>query len=288
MRVTLTGSRRRIALLAAVLSGVVVVLLAGPAGAGNGAYVCSTGTSTSPTLIPAGSYKSVTVTGFCYMQGTVNISGALTVAPGAGLDAAVFFGFGPWDYGEPCNVTVTVGAGIRVGEHGVLYLGNGDGTGCPNSNDVVNGGINANGADEVVVHGTTVNGAFSVSGGGGAASCDPTDRFPFGPYTDVEDSTLNSSLTISGLNTCWIGVARITVGSGVKVVGNETSDTDAIEILGNTIGGSLGCSGNFLNPAVIPDPTPNAPNGVPTNFADFAGPFPNTVAGAETGQCAGL
>jgi hypothetical protein len=244
----------------------------------------------SPTLIPAGNYNSVTVTGFCYMQGNVHINGGLTIAPGGGLDAAVFFGFPPFDYGQPCNVFVSVNGGIRVGQNGVLYLGNsGDtGPGCPNSNDTVNGGLYANGADEVVVHGATINGGFTVVNGGGAASCDSTARFPFGPYTNLEDSTINGGVTVSGLNTCWIGVIRNNINGVMHVDNNETSDTDAIEINTNTINGGLACSGNFLNPAVTPDPTPNAPNGVPTNFADFAGPFPNTVTGAETGQCTGL
>jgi len=69
----------------------------------------------------------------------------------------------------------------------------------------------------------------------------------------------------------------------------QTGDTDAIEIGLNTIHGGLGCSGNFLNSVVPPDTTtPHAPNGVPTNFFDGAGPFPNTVIGPETGQCVGL
>jgi hypothetical protein len=264
------------------------LLFAGPAGAGNG-YTCSSGTSTSPTLIPAGSYGSMTVTGFCYMQGSVQINGRLTIAPGAGLDAAVFFGFPPFLYGQPCNVTVSVSGGIQVGQNGVLYLGNSGDTGCQsNSNDIVNGGLRASNADEVVVHGTTINGGFSAQGGGGAASCEPTLRFPFGPYTNIEASTVNGGVSVSGLNTCWIGIILNNVMGNVRINNNETSDTDAIEVGQNTINGGLACAGNFLNPAVPPDPTPNAPNGVPTNFFDLAGPFPNTVTGGETGQCAGL
>lgn len=286
MKVLIGSGRVGLALTVLAAAGV-MMLLAGPAAAGHG-YTCSGGTPTDPTAIPAGNYGSVTVTGFCVMQGTVNIHGGLTIESGAGLDAAVFFGFPPYDYGQPCNVFVHVAGGIRVGQNGVLYLGNGEGTGCPSSNDVVNGGLSASGADEVVVHGTQINGGFSVSGSGGASSCDPTDRFPFGPYTDLEDSQVNGGVSVSGLNTCWLGFARVTVNGSMSLVNNETSDTDAIEVIMNTIHGSLFCSANFLNPAVTPDSTPNAPNGVPTNYADFAGPFPNTVTGAETGQCAGL
>jgi hypothetical protein len=230
-------------------------------------------------MIPAGSYGPVTITGFCAMQGTNSIHGGLTIAPGASLDASNF---------APCNVFLNVSGGIQVGTNGILYLGNSEGTGCPNSNDVVGGGITATGAATVVVHGTTINGAFTTQGGGGAASCQPTDLFPFGPFFNVEDSRFNGGFSLTGVNTCWIGIIRNQVNGGGQVNNNETSDTDAIEIGLNSIHGVLSCAGNFLNPAVPPDSTPNAPNGVPTNFFDFFGPNPNTVSGAETGQCAGL
>jgi hypothetical protein len=223
------------------------------------------------------------------MQGTYTIHGGLTIAAGAGLDAAVFFGFPPFDYGQPCNVFLTVSGGISVGQNGILYLGNGPEENCPFSNDVVNGGISASGADSIVVHGTTINGGFTTQGGGGAASCDPTLRFPFAPYTDVSDSRINGQLSISGLNTCWIGTIRDTIKGGLQINNNEASDTDAIEVGLNTISGGMACSGNFLNPLVSPDTTtPGAGNGAPTNFFDGFGPNPNTVTGKQSGQCVGL
>jgi hypothetical protein len=283
----------RLGVAAATVSGLLTfgtaLVVTSAAGASGGPTTCSGGSPTSPTLIPAGSYGHVTVTGFCYMQGTYNIQGGLSVSPGAELDASVAFGFPPYTYGAPCNVFVTVSGGVQVGAGGVLYLGNGPGTNCPNSNDVVNGGIRSVGGDTVVVHGTTINGGFSATGGGGAGNCAPTGPAPFGSYTNVEDSRVNGGLSITGLNTCWIGTIRNLVKGGETVSNNESSDTDAIEINTNTIYGGLGCSGNFLNPAVPPDTiTPHAPNGVPTNYADGAGPFPNTVIGQETGQCVGL
>jgi hypothetical protein len=279
----------RLGVAAAVVSGLTTfgtsVLVASSAGA-SAPYTCSSGTPFNPTLIPAGSYGAVTVTGACFMQGTYNIQGGLTIAPQGVLDAA---GLGP--YAAPCNVFGTVSNGVQVQAGGVLYLGNGQGTGCSNTSDVVtvNGGIRATGGDTVVVHGTTINGGFSANGGGGAGDCNPTPAAPFGSYTNVEDSTVNGGLSITNLNTCWIGTIRNVVNGGETVSNNESSDTDAIEINTNLIHGGLACSGNFLNPAVPPDTTtPHAPNGVPTNFADGAGPFPNTVNGKESGQCVGL
>src|SRR5690242_1709478 len=75
----------------------------GTAQAAPSGYTCSGGTLASPIVIPAGSYGSVTIAdGICVMQGTYNIKGGLTVESGAFLDAAVFFGFPPYDYGSAC------------------------------------------------------------------------------------------------------------------------------------------------------------------------------------------
>lgn len=276
----------RVGVTAALMSGLMTLgaaVLAAPSADAATTYTCSGGSPTNPTLIPAGTYGSVVVTGSCYLQGTYTISGGLSVASGAELDGTVQFGFPPYGYGQPCNVFGTISGGVQVGAGGVLYLGNGEGTGCANSNLVVNGGLRAVGADTVVIHGTTFNGGFTVSGGGGAGDCTPTAASPFGSYTNVEDSTVNGGLSVTGLNTCWLGTIRNTVKGGEVLANNEMSDPDAIEVGMNTIQGNLACSGNFLNPALGP-----IPGGVPTDFFDGAGPFPSTVTGLKTGQCAGL
>jgi hypothetical protein len=274
------------------MSGVLVfgvsTVLAPTAGAAS-SYTCSGGSPTSPTLIPAGNYGPVTVTGFCYMEGTYNISGGLTIAPGAELDGAVFFGLAigpPYTYGAPCDVFANVSGGISVGSGGVLYWGNAADTGCPSSNGVVNGGVTSTGGDTVVVHGTTINGGFTANGGGGAGNCNPTPAAPFGSYTNIESSSVSGAVSVIGLNTCWIGLIGNRDNGLVTVNNNETSDPDAIEIGLNTLRGGLACSGNFLNPAV--PSVPGANNGLPSNFFDGVGPNPNTVKGTETGQCAGL
>ena len=276
----LTGA---VVLSASFLSVALGALSPGVAGAAAGptAFTCSGGTLQAPQVIPAGTYKSVTVSdGFCVMQGTYDITGDITVEPGAFLDAAVYFGFPPYSYGAPCNVFVTVSGGVRVGQGAALYFGNGPGTGCPNSNDVVKGGIASTGAESVVVHGTTISGGLTVQGGGGGTSCQSTASSPFGPYTDLEDSQVNGGISVSGLSTCWTGIIRTTVNGTVSVSNNTMGDPDAMEIGLNHINGALACSGNAL---AFP-----GPGGVPTNSFDGSPPNPNVVTGSEQGQCAGL
>lgn len=277
----LTGA---VALSVSLISAGAAALTPAPASAAPVAgavnYTCSGGSPGSAQLIPPGAYGSVTVTGFCFMQGSYTITHGLTVGPDAFLDAAVFFGFPPYDYGIPCNVFVDVSGGVRVAPNGALYLGNGPGTGCPNSDDVVNGGIASSGAQSVVIHGTTINGGLRVEGGGGGTTCAPTASSPFGPYTDMEDSTVNGGTSFSGVSTCWMGFIRNASNGTVSITSNTMGDPDAIEIGLNTINGSLSCSGNAL---AFP-----GPGGVPTNSFDGSPPNPNTVTGQEIGQCAGL
>jgi hypothetical protein len=273
----------------ALLAGALLVAPLGLVSAGGAAtgYTCSGGTLLSPNVIPAGSYGSITIAdGICVMQGTYNIKGGLTVEPGAFLDASVAFGFPPYNYGNACNVFLSVSGGVSVLQGAALYLGNGAGTQCPSSNDVVNGGLRATGAESVVVHGTTINGGMSVQGGGGDTSCNPTDISPFGPYTNLEDSRVNGGVSISGLSTCWLGVIRNEINGGLSVNNNTMGDPDAIEIGLNSIHGQFACSGNERDPAsTIP---PVGLGGVPTNSFDGSPPNPNSVTGRETGQCAGL
>jgi hypothetical protein len=253
-------------------------------------------------FIPSGSYGSMTVTGPCIVTGTVSVHGGLTIAPNAVLNATDSVP------GVPgcSSVHLDVSGGIRVLSNGVLFLGDSNnrapaGTGCPNSNDMVNGGIVGQGATSVVVHGTRINGGFSLSGGGGGNSytlfpppeglfCSDVvvggvDVGP--PFSDVEDSQINGGASIVGLNTCWMGFISNQVNGGVTINNNTMGDPDAIEIGLNTIHGGLACSGNLRDPNshILPD---DGSGGVPTNSFDGSPPNPNTVTGQETGQCAGL
>ncbi len=293
---TRTGRGRALGLglvSAAVLAGCAAsAVLAAPvaAAATPSNYVCTGGNPIDPQLIPPGNYGSVTVTGSCYMEGTYAIAHGLTVASGAELDAAVFFPAffnafvgvpSPYTYGVPCDVFLTVSGGVRVMQGAVLYLGNSAGTMCQNTSDVVSvqGGIRAVGAAAVVVHGTTVNGGISVTGGD--AGPVPGAATPFGPYVAVEDSTLNGGATLSGNNILWLGFSSNTAHGVVTVSNNTVWDPD-IDVGANTIDGNLVCSGNVS----APGNTPDSPNNVIGPGAGVASP--NMVTGMETGQCAGL
>ena len=108
--------------------------------------------------------------------------------------------------------------------------------------------------------------------GGGLPICDETFAGPCS-FSALEDSRVDGSVSISGYGGFWLGLARNHVNGGVTLRDNTLADPDAMEILANTIHGTLACSGN----------TP-----VPTNVADGQALFPNQVTGRETGQCAGL
>ena len=131
-------------------------------------YTCSGGDPNNPTPIPPGSYTSLTVTGVCFVAGAAQVNGGLTVGPNAVLMATDSPGCAQIAH-------LDVSGGIRVQSNGILFLGDSNnrpnvGTGCPTSNDVVNGGIVGLGANSVVIHGTRINGGFFLNGGGGGTA----------------------------------------------------------------------------------------------------------------------
>jgi hypothetical protein len=142
---TLAGARerreggsamKRLMMVIILLSMMVVgagLAMADDNAASAGSFTCSGGTATSPTIIPAGTYTQVTVTGICRILGAVtgpkigpdtgvikncnarggpvNVLGGLTIAPNGFLDAG------------SCAPTVNVSGGVAVGSGGGLILG---------------------------------------------------------------------------------------------------------------------------------------------------------------------
>jgi hypothetical protein len=276
------------ALLGLMIPAVLTTSAASAAPANGGAYVCTGGN------IAAGTYKSIIVTGICYMPaGTIIVRHNLTVAPGALLDA-----FTPGDpHAKPVvSATVLIGGNIFVGKNGVLALSCSPNGACANppgiTFDRVGGSVIALDAQAVVIQSATIGGSVTVLGGGGGAAGGANSGGCFSPkfpipapwskdaalsnpktgspqYTDVEDSVIGGHLTVAGQQTCWMGSLRDRVGGSVTFTNNVTSDPDGMEIVNNLVGGNMTCLSN--DPAV--------------QFGDGAA-APNLVAGNASGECA--
>ena len=257
-------------------TGVVTVAAATPLNA-----TCAGGS------VAAGTYRSLTITGFCSVDsGNVKVKGNLTVAPGGGLNAAF------------ASSDLSVRGDLVIKPSGLVVLGcepfafpcfndpNGGTGGTPGfqTNHTIGGDMIARGATLVLLHHNTIWGGVSQIGGGGGLPC--VSIFPQGPpaYTTYEDNKIHDDVTVSGLNTCWSGFFRNTVWGDVNWNHNATwdgtpeppgdpsvnGDEDGNEIADNTIHGDLNC---FANLPVM-------------QFGDSGG-TPSTVYGDARGQCTG-
>ncbi len=252
---------------------------------GGGGYDCTGGN------VPAGTYRSVIITGVCYMPaGNVVIRGDLTVAPKALLDAVT-----PGDptTGTPVvPATVVVGGNVFVGSGAVLLLGCSPNISCSNppgiTFDRIGGNLIAAGAQGVVVHSASIRGsAYLFGGGGGAAAQTCNAQAPSKPviadlkpwsedpnldqtpvYSDFEDVSIGGNFAVNGLTSCWLGSLRDQVGGDARFSGNTMGDPDAVEIANNLIRGNMTCWSN--TPAV--------------QFGDSAA-APNIVGRYASGEC---
>ena len=229
------------------------------------AFTCTGGS------IPAGSYSSLTISGFCTLDaGSVNAQ-RVNVTDGGVFVAA----FGGSD--------LTVGQNLRVSANGALVLGcEPEEFTCFNdpdqsggtllTHDVIGGNLIADGALAVLVHADQILGNAIVSGGGGGVNCDSQDALMGSPaYLTIEDSTIGGNAVVTNFHSCWLGFIRNDVSGNVNFHGNVTFDPDGNEIVTNTISGNLNCTGNSPAPQV----------------GDSEGE-PNVVGRRANGQCAGL
>ena len=233
---------------------------------GRGRYPCRGGS------IAAGTYKSLTVTGFCAVDsGSVTVLHDVTVTSTGGLD-------GTW-----AGSTLTVGHDLVVQQGGSAVLGcDPEQAPCnpapspPDVNpatvtDTINGNVRSTGAMYLVIHDDVIGGNVSVSGGTASYDC---SAFAF---TDFALDSIGGNVRITGLRTCWDGLGHDSIGGNVIFDNNITLIVEPPPVgpdgnlLGdNIIGGNLSCSGN--------SPTPHLSDAIPT---------PNTVAGKTRGQCVG-
>lgn len=247
-----------------VVFGQVGSAVAKPPATGSAA-TCSGGS------IAPGTYSSLTIAGACFLDsGSVTVAHNVSVERGAALLAA---------YG---GSDLTVGQNLTVQANGVLVLGcepeaficindPDQEVGTLTTNDRVGGNLTAENSLAVLAHHSTIGGNVVLAGGGGGLNCDPQDALFGSPaYATYEDNTIGGNAVISGWQSCWLGFIRNTVARNVNFQNNSTFDPDGNEVVTNTIGGALNCSGN--------DPTPQ--------IGDSGG-TPN-IAARATGQCVGL
>jgi hypothetical protein len=256
------------------------------AASGSETYVCS-GTPSAPGIL-AGSYDSVRVVGGCEVNaGPARVEDNLTVAPGGVLVAA----FALNDTTHTGHSRLSVGGDLRVQAGGTLLLGCDPQTfACLDDNPAsptlssrsdVAGSLIANQPLGVVVHTTIIGGNVDQDGGGGGFTCTPSGIFMvFGSpvYSAYEDSWIHGNVSVSGLTSCWLGLAGDHVRGNVHMISNQLADPDAVEILYNHISGDLVCRAN----SAVWDSAEAVFGQVPLYPRT---PQPNTVHGDRVGQC---
>jgi len=249
------------------------------------APTCS-GSAKRPGVLTGRYRGNVSVGGYCLIDhGSVQVGGDLTVLAGATLLAD--YGLDDRTHTGESNLTVAHNLIVQKGATALL--------GCepeqftcvddPNPNPgtlsstlSVGGGVSEHEPLGVVIHHADIAGSLAQTGGGGGMRCDSLGAFTtvhFPVYSDYEDNDIGGSLTISGLRSCWLGIARVQVGGNVSIVDDQLADPDAIEILSNTITGNLTCEGD--------SDTWDSKDATEELWPREA--HPNQVTGMRSGQC---
>ena len=284
----------RLAVPLVTVVGLAAVVPAATPAAKSSPHVCS-GTFKKPGVI-FGTYKSgVVVKGACFVKsGPAKVIGNLIVTKRSALAAA----FGKNARTNKGGSSLTVTGKMVVGKGATAFLGCDAESPCIDephmkkptlkSHERISGGLIIKGALGVVVHNTTIGGKFKSTGGGGGVKCAPAGPFKavHAPvFSALEDSSVGGNLTISGLKSCWLGVARVHVKGNATLTNNVLADPDAIEVVSNHIAGNLACTGNShpaSAPAFAQPVWDSAEQGNPL-FPRT--PQPNTVGGTRSGQC---
>jgi hypothetical protein len=273
------GILRRSGLYSLALCAVVLGLMLGGSTAGAAAL----GDTCHGTLnnFPAGVGKlgstyggNLRIDGACAaINGPTVVNGNLTLLPGSTLLAAFHSG----SLTVKGSITVMSGATLILGCIPSSFT-------CFDSNDAsspgsVGGDLTASGALAVIVHNTTIGGSVNQSGGGGGETCNPPGGIfsvlGFPAYSTYEDSTVAGNISLSGVQSCWMGTARVHLGGSMWVLHNQLADPDAIEIVSNTITGNLVCKDNSM----VWDSGETSNDLYPRAWQ------PNTVGGQRVGQC---
>jgi len=261
-----------------------------PAGAAPG-QTCSGDLNNFPSDIGtlSGTYSgNVQISGACaVVAGPTVINGNLTLRPGATLLA--IFGLTNFEPGSPAS-TLTVNGNVTVQQGATLLLGclptsfpcfdDPFTAGIPSlsAHDSVSGNLTATQPLGVIVHNTDIGGNVTEVGGGGGFTCDPTGAFAAfqSPvYSDYEDSNVGGNLSVTGLTTCWLGMARDHVQGNMIVIQDQLADPDGAEVIDNHISGNLVCQQNSM----VWDSADLSNDLYPRLYE------PNFVTGQRVGQC---
>lgn len=262
----------------AAVSVAVVVLVGASAGASAGSASGGIDATCVGGSVPSGVYLNLNIAGVCTVDaGSVQVEQNLTVLSGGTLIAA-YGGTDKMRVGSNLNVL----GNLYVLTNGILVLGcepvnqiclndPDQSVGSYFTRDTVGGDLIAEDALAVVVHLVVVGQDVKMTGGGGGVSCSGSLPPPLGgpPYGDFEDMIIGGNLTITGWQSCWLGIFRDAITNKVTLNNNVTADPDGNEMATNSIGGNLRCSGNNPSPQI----------------GDSAGSL-NNVFGRAHGQCA--
>jgi hypothetical protein len=217
--------------------------------------------------ISSGTYSRIMVTGDCTVPDGANVvvRHNVVVAPNASFDAV-------------SHSTVTIYGNLTAGAGSFVGLGctpahgcDGDAETTTSTHDFVGHNVVLHGVFNAALNGDHIGGNL-ISTGGGAG----TDFPGFIPFS-VKDDTIDKNVVVTGLSTIWFGVIRSTIGGNVVLQNIQLGDPDGDEVVANTIGKNLICSGN--------NPAPQFGDAVEEGPPGYG---PNTVGGKAIGQCVGL
>jgi len=208
-----------------------------------GVYTCTNG------AIPTGTYSTLLVTGSCTIPAgaTVTVTGNVTIAANAVLNAITE------------NSNLTVEGNVTVAYHGALGLGCSTAidTACTTPTaDRIDGSLLATQPTELILHSDTI-GSLTMQGGGSGVTCKVNSRlvvppivlpppitFPLPEYSAFEDNHMTGTVLVSGYQSCFLDFIRNVVSGTVTLTNNKLADPDAMEVVTNTVTGTLVCAGN--------------------------------------------
>jgi len=248
-----------------------------------------TGSFAAPGVLAGAYTASVSVEGVCEVDdGPTTVAGSLTVLPGSTLIAA--YGLNHKTGTGESNLTVDGNMYVESAGAAILGCVLGDFECLEGNPDLtsfvrIEGDLREHDPLGVVMHNDFVRGSITEKGGGGGENC----AFPgegvftlidYPNYSDYEESTVGGSIKVTGLRSCWLGIAHVSIGGSVTINNDQLTDLDAIEILENNIARNLSCKKN----SHVWDSDDTEGEGL-SGILWPRTPEPNIVGGRRRGEC---